>query len=93
MIMIYPIVNRTFGWLLIGFPSLLSWENIPWRTPFPAPPEERKKQLAQRLIELDVLQRKVVKQTVMTICYGVTNVLPAAVERSWCPQVKLFISQ
>lgn len=36
--------------------------------------EERKKQLAQRLIELDVLQRKVVKQTVMTICYGVTNI-------------------
>jgi DNA-directed RNA polymerase len=31
-------------------------------------------QLARRLIELGVLQRKVVKQTIMTICYGVTTV-------------------
>lgn len=29
--------------------------------------------MARRLIELDVLQRKVVKQTIMTICYGVTT--------------------
>eukprot|EP00437_Effrenium_voratum_P026582 CAMPEP_0181400584 /NCGR_PEP_ID=MMETSP1110-20121109/2189_1 /TAXON_ID=174948 /ORGANISM="Symbiodinium sp., Strain CCMP421" /LENGTH=1047 /DNA_ID=CAMNT_0023522685 /DNA_START=38 /DNA_END=3178 /DNA_ORIENTATION=- len=36
--------------------------------------EAAKRQLAQRLIELDVLQRKVVKQTIMTICYGVTTV-------------------
>eukprot|EP00439_Symbiodinium_sp_Y106_P067899 s3700_g11.t1 len=28
--------------------------------------------LARRLLELDILQRKVVKQTIMTICYGVT---------------------
>lgn len=32
------------------------------------------KQKARRLIELGVLQRKVVKQTIMTICYGVTTV-------------------
>jgi len=31
-------------------------------------------QLARRLVELNVLQRKVVKQTIMTICYGVTSV-------------------
>jgi len=30
--------------------------------------------MARRLIELEVLQRKVVKQTIMTICYGVTTV-------------------
>jgi len=30
--------------------------------------------LARRLEELNVLQRKVVKQTIMTICYGVTTV-------------------
>lgn len=28
--------------------------------------------MARRLIELEVLQRKVVKQTIMTVCYGVT---------------------
>jgi len=31
------------------------------------------KKYAERLIELEVLQRKVVKQTIMTICYGVTT--------------------
>lgn len=29
--------------------------------------------LARRLMELDVLKRRVVKQTIMTICYGVTS--------------------
>ncbi|CAE7469482.1 RPOT2 [Symbiodinium sp. CCMP2592] len=33
-----------------------------------------KGRLARRLLELGILQRKVVKQTIMTICYGVTAV-------------------
>ncbi|CAK8985974.1 unnamed protein product [Durusdinium trenchii] len=35
--------------------------------------KEVKRVKARRLQELDVLQRKVVKQTIMTICYGVTR--------------------
>nr|ADK56281.1 putative T7-like RNA polymerase [Heterocapsa triquetra] len=35
---------------------------------------EETRQLAVQAIELGVLQRKVVKQTVMTICYGVTKI-------------------
>jgi len=36
--------------------------------------KEKESKHAKRLLELDVLQRKVVKQTVMTVCYGVTRV-------------------
>merc|ERR1711920_104700 len=33
-----------------------------------------KASMAKRLVDLKVLQRKVVKRTIMTICYGVTTV-------------------
>ena len=83
--MINPKVIQTFGWLL-GFPHYSAGKHA---VADPIGPQERKKQLAQRLIELDVLQRKVVKQTVMTICYGVTKVPHAGDHGGQVP----FISQ
>eukprot|EP00932_Pfiesteria_piscicida_P005810 SRR837773.15723.p1 GENE.SRR837773.15723~~SRR837773.15723.p1 ORF type:complete len:387 (+),score=113.94 SRR837773.15723:157-1161(+) len=39
----------------------------------PDPKKMTPPQMARMLIDLNVLQRKVVKQTIMTICYGVTT--------------------
>lgn len=48
--------------------------HVQTESPEGRPPSQDQGHLARRLLELGILQRKVVKQTIMTICYGVTAV-------------------